>query len=126
MHFFTDFLSLARKDIQAEKQWWIATFDCKEGKIPADWDDPLPSDVALKLPGADAPTILLSDHGEFHSTEYRSPNEHPIVFCSNLAKAHEFLRHKNIQVGPIQDGRGPQFFQIHDPEGNVIEICKQP
>jgi hypothetical protein len=52
--FYTEFLDLACKDVGAEKRWWIATFDCQETPMP-DWDDSLPSDIALKLPGANNP-----------------------------------------------------------------------
>jgi hypothetical protein len=124
--FHTDFLSLACTNVQAEKQWWIATFDCKETKAPADWDDPLPSDVALKLPGSDQPTILLSDRMETERAGYERQNDHPLIFCVNLKKAHEHFGVKNASPGPIRDGGGTQFFEVRDPEGNVVEICKEP
>ena len=124
--FYTEFLSLACSDVQAEKQWWIAVFEAKEAKVPVDWDDPLPSDVALKLPGADQPTVLLRDRAEIEPAGHDSQNDHPLVFCSNVKKAHEYLRGKNATPGPIQDGGGTQFFDVLDPEGNTIEICKEP
>jgi catechol 2,3-dioxygenase-like lactoylglutathione lyase family enzyme len=124
--FYTDFLSLCCTDIQAEKQWWVATFDCKPAGVPADWDCPLPSDVALKLPGSDGPTILLSDKTEVQRAGNERRNDHPMVLCSNLKKAHEYLRGMGAAPGPIQEGGGTQFFEIRDPEGNVIEICKEP
>jgi hypothetical protein len=62
--FYTEFLSLTCSDVQAAKRWWLAAFDCKETKVPADWDDPLPSDVALKLPENDDSDILLRDKTE--------------------------------------------------------------
>lgn len=124
--FYTDFLSLCCRDTQAEKQWWIGAFDCKEADVPVDWDCPLPSDVALKVPGAVGPTILLYDSGEVQRAAYERRNDHPIVFCTNLKKAHEYLRGRGALAGPIQDGGGTQFFEVRDPEGNVIEICKEP
>jgi len=124
--FHTDSLSLCCKDTQAEKRWWIEVFDCKEAKAPADWDCPLPSDVALKLSGADGPNLLLNDNGEVQRAGYERKSDHPIVFCTNLKKAQEYLRGRGAPVGPIQDGGGTQFFEVRDPEGNVIEICKEP
>jgi hypothetical protein len=125
--FYTEFLSLACSNVEAEKQWWIAAFDCKETPVPANWDDPLPSDVALKLPGADEPTIMLSDKAEIVRAGYENrENDHPLVFCTNLKKAHEYLRGRIALAGPIQDGGGTQFFEVRDPEGNTIEICKEP
>jgi hypothetical protein len=124
--FYTEFLSLACSNVQAEKQWWIAAFGCKETKVPVDWDCPLPSDVALRLPGDDEPTILLSDKTEIERAGYDRQNVHPLIFCTNLKKAHEHFRVGIALAGPIQDGGGLQFFGVRDPEGNVIEICKEP
>jgi hypothetical protein len=75
--FYTDSLSLACVNVQAEKQWWIVAFDCKETKVPVDWDCPLPSDVALKLPGAEQPPVLLSDKKEIERAGYSRQNDHP-------------------------------------------------
>jgi len=124
--FHTDFLSLACSNVEAEKQWWITAFECKQTKVPVDWDCPLPSDVALKLPGADQPTILLSDRVEIERAGYDRQNDHPLVFCSNLKKAHGYFRAGNAVAGPMQDGGGTQFFELRDPEGNVIEVCQEP
>ncbi len=124
--FYTELLSLACSNVQAEKQWWIAAFGCKETKAPMGWDCPLPSDVALKLPGADEPTILLSDKTEIERAGYDRQNDHLLIFCANLKKAHEHFRAGIAPAGPIQHGHGTQFFEVRDPEGNVIEICKEP
>ncbi len=124
--FYTDFLSLVCANIEIERQWWIAVFDCKQAKVPKDWDCQLPSDVALTLPGADTPAILLSDQAEVQQAGYERLNNRPILFCTSLKRAHEHLRLRQITPSPIQDAGGTQFFEIHDPEGNVIEICREP
>lgn len=124
--FYTDSLSLCCTSVQLAKQWWIATFDCKETKVPADWDCPLPSDVALKLPGADEPAILLCDRDEVQRAGYDRPNDRPMVFCTNLKKAHEYLYGRGAAAGPIQDSGDTQFFEGRDLEGNTIEICEEP
>ena len=49
-----------------------------------------------------------------------------IVFCSKAKKAHEYLQGRGAAPGPIQEGGGTEFFEVRDPEGNVIEICKEP
>jgi hypothetical protein len=85
----------------------------------------LRSDVALKLPGASDPAIVLSDRSEVERAGYSRQNDRPILFSSNLKKAHEYLRGKSSMIGPIQDG-GTQFFELRDPEGNIIEICQEP
>jgi hypothetical protein len=124
--FHTDFLSLARSNLQAEKAWWIAAFEAVEAKVPADWDCHLPADVALPLPDADRPTILLSDKTDVKQAGYDRQNDHPLVFCSNLKKAHAYLSGKNAKTGPMQDGGGTQYFEVRDAEDNAIEICREP
>ena len=54
--FWTDPIVMSYSDVNAAKQWWITAFDCKQVPVPEDWDEPLPSDVALKLSGDDFPT----------------------------------------------------------------------
>src|SRR5207247_2032368 len=58
--FYTDSVTLAYSNVEGAKRWWIDAFDCKVARVTPDWDCPLPSDVALRLPGHSAPTILLS------------------------------------------------------------------
>ncbi len=62
--FYTDSVTLAYSNVEGAKRWWIDAFDCKVARVPPDWDCPLPSDVALQLPGHSAPTILLSAKAE--------------------------------------------------------------
>ena len=124
--FRTDSVSLGCANLAAEKQWWIRSFDCKETKAPPDWDCPLTSDVALQLPGHDSPTILLSDLAEVRNAGYERPNEHTVIYCARLTKAHEWLLGRGVEAGPIQHSGGAEFFEVRDPEGNVIEICKEP
>jgi catechol 2,3-dioxygenase-like lactoylglutathione lyase family enzyme len=124
--FSTDSIALCCSDVDACKKWWMESFDCKHVKVPREWDCILPSDVALILPGDEAPSIALSDWAEVRKAGYERSNDHTIVFCRTRQKAHEHLRGKGVAASPIQDGGGTQFFEVRDPEGNVIEICKEP
>jgi hypothetical protein len=123
--FRTDSLVVCYSNLEAAKQWWIETFDCKPAKVPEDWDNRLPSDIALKLPGDSEPTILLCDRAEVQKAGFERQNDHPIVFSDKLKKAREYLLSKGKAAGPIQGGGGPEFFEIRDSESNVIEICKE-
>lgn len=126
MRFYTDSLAFTHTNIEAAKQWWIETFGCKVAKGPAGWDNTLPSDVAMKFPGDDEPTILLSAQREVDEAKFNRPS--PVVstiFCDNLKKRHELLSSRGILVGPIQDGGDMQFFEIHDTEGHLIQVCKE-
>ncbi len=123
--FWTDSIVLCYSDVEAATDWWIKTYDCEEAKAP-DWDDPLPSDVALKLPGEPEPRVCLRNQAEVQQAGLPGSDEHPIIFCRKLQKAHEHLLGTGAAAGLIQDGGDTQFFEVHDPEGNVIEICKEP
>ena len=123
--FWTDSITLCCSNLPAAKRWWIESFDCKETSVPADWDCVLPSDVALRLPGHDVPTILLSDWTEVRGAGYERSNDHPIIFYNKVTKAHDYLDARGAAPGPIQDGAGPEFFEVRDPGGNVIEVCKE-
>jgi hypothetical protein len=124
--FSTDSIALCYSDLTAAKSWWMRLFGCKDAKVPADWDCSLPSDVALQLPGYDVPTILLSDWNEVRNAGFERSNDHSIFFCRNLTKARENLQREGAVPGPMQQSGGTEFFEIHDVEGNIIEICREP
>ena len=97
----------------------------KAARVPPDWDNTLPSDITLKLPGDDEPRILLTNRSEFQQAGLSLP-EHPIIFTDKLEKAHRHLCERGVLAGNVCDGGGTELFGIRDPDGNVIEICKEP
>jgi uncharacterized glyoxalase superfamily protein PhnB len=119
--FWTDTIVLSYADVNAAKQWWATAFDCEAVSVPPDWDETLPSDVALKLPGDKAPTILLGSR-----SEGRESSEHPIIFTGKVKKAYEHLRGRGVVTGAVHEEWGSEMFEIRDSEGNVVEICKEP
>jgi catechol 2,3-dioxygenase-like lactoylglutathione lyase family enzyme len=125
--FHTDSVVLSYSDVEAAKRWWVETFGCKAVRIPQDWDNPLPSDVALTLPGCSEPTILLNARSEVEQAHFDRPSPAATaIFCEKLKKAHEHLSSRGVSAGPIQDGGDMQFFEVRDTEGHLIEICKEP
>jgi hypothetical protein len=95
-------------------------FDCKVVKVPSDWDCQLPSDIALQLPGHDAPTILLNAKVEVAQAGFdRSDPVSSVIFCNQLKKGHEHLTNRGVLPGPIEDGGDTR-------EGHLIQICKEP
>lgn len=122
--FRTDSIVLCCSNVEAAKNWWIDVFNCTEVKVPEDWDNPLASDVALRLPGEE-PSILLSDRAEVQRAGVEVPGTVPVIFCNRLKKAYEYLNNRGVAVGPIQDGGTTQFFEIRDLEENQIEICEE-
>jgi catechol 2,3-dioxygenase-like lactoylglutathione lyase family enzyme len=124
--FHTDSVTLSYSDVEAAKRWWISAFDCKQVKVPPDWDNSLPSDVALSLPGDREATILLSDRAEVKQAGFdRSSTVVPVIFSGKLKRAHDQLSSRGVIPGPIQGDSETQFFEVRDPEGNVIEICEE-
>ena len=125
--FHTDSVTLSYSNVEAAKQWWMNAFECKQVRVPPDWDNPLPSDVALTLPGYSEPTILLNDRAQVREAGFdRSSPVVPVIFCNKLGKAHEHLSSRGVVVGPIQGDGETQFFEVRDIEENVIEVCKEP
>jgi hypothetical protein len=125
--FHTDSVVLSYSNVEGAKQWWIDTFGCKVVKAQQDWDNPLPSDVALILPSDSEPTILLNAQSEVEEAHFdRAPPVATVIFCDKLKKAHEHLSSRGVLAGPIQDGGDMQFFEIRDTEGHLIQICKEP
>jgi hypothetical protein len=124
--FYADTVALNYSNIDAAKKWWIDAFDCEVAKVPPEWDNPLPSDVALKFPGTSEPTILLSAQAEVEQAGFERPLPVvSVIFCDKLKKAYDQLSSRGILAGPIQDGGDMQFFEIRDAEGHLIEICKE-
>src|SRR5437016_5977430 len=110
--FWTDSVVLCYSNVEAAKQWWIGALECAQTKVPTDWEYRLPSDVALKLPGDDDPTILLCSQAEVRQAGFERPNGRPILFCTQLDKAYRYLDERRAVPGPIQDGGDTQFFEI--------------
>jgi hypothetical protein len=91
--FGVDSLVMCYSNLEVAKLWWIEVFDCTQVGLP-DWDNPLPSDVALKLTGDDEPTILLCDQREVQAAGFeRAKRSSPHVF----GKANESTRTLSIQ-----------------------------
>ena len=124
--FYTDSISLAYSNVDAAKQWWVEAFDCKVVVGPKDWDDALPSDVALQLPGDDGPRILLLAESEVKQSGLAMPDPlSAVMFCKKLKKGHDQLASRGFSPGPIQDGGDTEFFDVRDSEGHTIQICHE-
>lgn len=49
------------------------------------------------------------------------------LFTNHIDKAQKWLSSRGVNVGEIQkDRQGTRFFEIRDPENNVIEITEEP
>ena len=87
-----------------------------------------------KFEGCDALLVFTKDDQTglalvaipFGKTE-ANVEDHPILFSKKLEACREQFASSGIQVGPVQrDSGGNSFFQFHDVEGNIIEVCVEP
>jgi len=124
VQFWTEYICLQYSDLEAAKRWWIATFGCKQVPLP-DWDNPLPSDIAMTLPGTAEASILLSDRDEALKSGNPPVDKHQMIFCKNLQKAREYLGGRGAAVGGIQNQYGSEFFEVRDNEENSFQVCEE-
>ncbi len=123
--FWTEFIALASTNVLATRDWWVRHFDCKPVPIPSDWDAPLPSDVALQLPGQERATIQLCSQAEVNAAGYTLPGN-PILFTRQAKRAREHLIARGLRPTAIQESGGTPVFEVSDGLGNTIEICEEP
>ncbi len=51
----------------------------------------------------------------------------PLLYTTNIKKAREFLNSRGAAPGEIEkDAQGTSYFEIRDPEDNVVEVCEEP
>ena len=72
------------------------------------------------------PVILLSDKVQVERAGLTRGDDHPLLFSDRLEKARAHFLARGLQPTSIQTERGTEFFELVDPEGNVIEACKEP
>lgn len=50
-----------------------------------------------------------------------------ILFTKKIGRMQGSLSDRGVNVGPIErDRQVTQYFEIHDPEGNAIEVVEEP
>jgi len=68
----------------------------------------------------DGNSIVLSTRRNFET------GRTPILFSKKIGKMKNVLAARGIDVGTIkQDRQGIRYFQIHDPDENVIEVVEE-
>jgi len=62
------------------------------------------------------------------TTKPRFGTETPLIlFTKRIGKMKSLLSGRGVDVGPIeQDRQGTRYFELHDPEGNAIEVVEEP
>jgi hypothetical protein len=94
--FHTEFTALDSAHVDAAKRWWVNS---------------LPSDVAPKLPGDDEPTPT---------------QDHPILFCNKIERAHEHLCNRGPAPGPIREPAARTSSRPAIPTAKCSRSAKSP
>ena len=67
----------------------------------------------------DGKSVVLTTQEGFRT------NKTPILFAKKISRVKDVLAARGISPGVTkQDRQGIRYFEIHDPEGNVIEVVE--
>lgn len=104
------------RDIDAVSPWYVE----KLGLLRSVEEQPKDSSSAIFRFKADGRPLVLTTRG---GTEiFRQP----ILFTKKIGKVRDVMSARGVNVGAIeQDRQGTHYFQIHDPEGNAIEVAEE-
>ena len=51
----------------------------------------------------------------------------PLIYANDIERAHKTLTERGVNVTAIEtDRQGSRYFELRDPEGNVVEISEEP
>lgn len=68
----------------------------------------------------DGSPIILTTRGDFRT------GKTPMLFTKKIGRMRNVMIARGVNVGTIQrDPQGVQYFEIHDPEGNEIEVVQE-
>ena len=112
---FSGWIVVAVRDVDAAAAWYKQKLELPESqKI----EDDETGGLELSTRHQEIKVLL------FAGTDYP---DRPILNTRNAAKAREWLLARGVEAGPVQtDRQGTRFIEMHDLEGNSIEICEEP
>jgi predicted enzyme related to lactoylglutathione lyase len=78
------------------------------------------TDIATLRFKKDGNSVVLTMREDFRT------GRTPIFFTKKIGKMRDVMTARGVAVGSIErDRQGIQYFQIHDPEGNEIEVVQE-
>jgi len=105
------------RDLASSVAWYVEKLGLREIEVEMDESEGC---VALGFSN-DEYIVALGPAGKL-TDELR-----PLLFTSNIKKAKDFLNSRGAGLGEIEQGaQGTHYFEIRDPEGNVIEVSEEP
>jgi len=105
-------------DIAAACSWYIEKLGLQKISVALDDGE---NCIALGF-SEEEPAFVLGPPSDAPRDELSA-----MLYTSKLKKAREVLISRGVNVGEIQqDRQGTHYFEMRDPEGNVVEISEEP
>ena len=105
------------RDIDSVAPWYVD----KLGLRKADKSPAQPADLATYKFKEDGKSITLTTKMSYGTDKTL------ILFTKRIGRMRGILSARGIVPGPIeQDRQGTRYFEMHDPEGNLIEVVEEP
>ena len=120
--YFGDSMSVGARNPDAAAEWYQSTFGLRRFKNSEGNEVWLGYSDERHSPNPEVAVVpILSEE------DWKRLPGHPIIFTKNVTKAHAWFSERVPGTGPVQtDSGGNTFFTFRDPEGNEIEVCREP
>jgi hypothetical protein len=110
-------MRISVKSIHSASEWYTQRL----GLLKQADDQPERKEVVTYRFREDGKSIVLTTKPDFRT------GRTPIFFTKKITHMKDVLSARGIDTGTItKDRQGIRFFEIHDPEGNVIEVVEEP
>ena len=104
------------RDIDSVSPWYVEKLGLRKLAEPP-LGDPRAAVFRFK---ADGPSLILTTRSGFRT------GKTPILFTRKIGRMKKVLAARGVEAGPVElDGQGIHYFEIRDPEGNVIEVVEE-
>ena len=109
-------LRILVRDIDSVSPWYIEKLGLRKLADPS----PAEPSAAIFRFKADGNSIILTTRSGFQTVKT------PILFAKKIDRMRDVMSARGVDVGAIErDRQGIHYFQIHDPEGNAIEVVEE-
>jgi predicted enzyme related to lactoylglutathione lyase len=108
-------LRILVRDIDSVTPWYVEKLGLRKlAEVP-----PAESSAAIFRFRPDGNSVILTTHSGFQT------GKTPMLFTKKIGRMRDVISARGVEVGAIeQDLQGIHYFDIHDPEGNVIEVVE--
>ncbi|MCA2004945.1 MAG: VOC family protein [Ignavibacterium sp.] len=103
-------------DINVSKKW----YEDKLGLTPV-WDD---AGMKLVVMDTDSPTSITLWQTDKEIKNNKDTASYPIFRITNADESRNELIKRGVSVTEIIEDNVVRYFQIFDPDGNVLEACQ--